>query len=81
MDIFWSLMGGGWLDRALAKALSGFLAVGGMMRKSFSINKFDGFVESPFGPIFVIPAKAGIQLIQVILDSCSRLSLGQASQE
>jgi hypothetical protein len=69
-------MGVGWLDRALAKALSGFLAVGGMMRKSFSINKFDGFVESPFGLIFVIPAKAGIQLIQVILDSCFRRSDG-----
>jgi len=51
MDIFWSLMGGGWLDRALAKALSGFLAVDGMMRKSFSINKFDGFVESQKYPL------------------------------
>jgi hypothetical protein len=26
----------------------------------FTHSKFDGFVKSPFGPIFVIPAKAGI---------------------
>jgi hypothetical protein len=32
--------------------------------------KLDGFVKIPFDPIFVIPAKAGIQLIQVVLDSC-----------
>jgi len=39
-------------------------------------------IPSPHFPlIFVIPAKAGIQLIQEVLDSCSRLSLGQASQE
>jgi hypothetical protein len=43
--------------------------------------KLDGFVKTPFDPISVIPAKAGIQLIQVVLDSCSRLSPGQASQE
>jgi hypothetical protein len=47
----------------------------------FHFLKNDGFVKSPFRPFFVIPAKAGIQLIQVVLDSCSRLSLGQASQE
>jgi hypothetical protein len=38
--------------------------------------KFDGFVKSPFCPIFVIPAKAGIQLIQAVLDSCFRRSDG-----
>ena len=31
--------------------------------------KFDGFVKSPCCPIFVIPAKAGIQLIQVVLSA------------
>ena len=36
----------------------------------------DGFVKSPFPPIFVIPAKAGIQLIQAVLDSCFRRSDG-----
>ena len=36
----------------------------------------DGFVKSPFYPIFVIPAKAGIQLIQAVLDSCFRRSDG-----
>ena len=36
----------------------------------------DGLVKSPFGPIFVTPAKAGIQLIQVVLDSCFRRSDG-----
>ncbi len=36
----------------------------------------DGFVKSPFCPIFVIPAKAGIQLIQAVLDSCFRRSDG-----
>ena len=30
--------------------------------------KFDVLVKSPFCPIFVIPAKAGIQLFQDILD-------------
>ena len=29
--------------------------------------KIDGLVKSPFYPIFVIPAKAGIQLIQAVL--------------
>jgi len=38
--------------------------------------KIDGFLESLFGPIFLIPAKAGIQLIQVVLDSCFRRSDG-----
>jgi hypothetical protein len=37
---------------------------------------FDGFVKSPFGPIFVIPAKAGIQFIKEVLDSCFRRSDG-----
>jgi len=36
----------------------------------------DGIVKSPFGPIFVIPEKAGIQLVQVVLDSCFRRSDG-----
>jgi hypothetical protein len=26
----------------------------------FTHSKFDGFAKSPFGPIFVIPAKAGL---------------------
>jgi hypothetical protein len=38
--------------------------------------KVDVLVKSPFCPIFVIPAKAGIQLIQVVLDSCFRRSDG-----
>ena len=29
----------------------------------------DGLVKSPFSPLFVIPAKAGIQLFQLVLDS------------
>ena len=36
----------------------------------------DDLVKSPFGPLFVIPAKAGIQLIQIVLDSCLRRSDG-----
>jgi hypothetical protein len=40
--------------------------------------KFDGFAKGPFGPILVIPAKAGIQLNQVVLDSCFRRSDGFA---
>ena len=32
----------------------------------------DGLVKSPFCPLYVIPAKAGIQLFQVVLDSCFR---------
>jgi hypothetical protein len=36
-------------------------------------GKVDSFVKGPFGPIFVIPAKAGIQLIRPVLNSCSRL--------
>ena len=39
-------------------------------------TSLDGFVKSPFSPIFVIPAKAGIQLIQRVLDSCFRRSDG-----
>ena len=39
-------------------------------------SKRDEFVKSPFGPIFVIPAKAGIQLIRLVLDSCFRRSDG-----
>jgi len=38
--------------------------------------KIDEFVKNPFYPIFVIPAKAGIQLIQAVLDSCFRRSDG-----
>ena len=37
-------------------------------------TKIDGLVKSPFLLIFVIPAKAGIQLIQAVLDSCFRRS-------
>ena len=36
----------------------------------------DELVKSFFGPLFVIPAKAGIQLIQIVLDSCLRRSDG-----
>jgi hypothetical protein len=36
-------------------------------------SKVDRFARSPFGPILVIPAKAGIQLIRPVLDSCSPL--------
>jgi len=32
----------------------------------------DGFVKSPLCPLIVIPAKAGIQSIQAIMDSCLR---------
>jgi len=32
-------------------------------------GKDDSFVKSPFYPIFVIPAKAGIQLIQVVVSA------------
>ena len=38
--------------------------------------RIDSLVKSPFGPLFVIPAKAGIQLIQIVLDSCFRRSDG-----
>jgi hypothetical protein len=44
-------------------------------RSVFSINIdriLDGFVKSPLGPLFVIPAKAGIQSFQAIMDSCLR---------
>ncbi len=36
----------------------------------------DEFVKSPFCPIFVIPAKAGIQLFHVVMDSRLRGSDG-----
>jgi len=39
-------------------------------------GSIDGFVKSPFSPILVIPAKAGIHLIKVVLDSCFRRSDG-----
>ena len=32
-------------------------------------DNFDGLVKSPMGPVFVIPAKAGIQCFQWVLDS------------
>ena len=31
--------------------------------------KNDAFAKGPCGPVFVIPAKAGIQLFQKVLDS------------
>ena len=40
------------------------------------VTFIDGLVKSLFCPIFVIPAKAGIQLIQAVLDSCFRRSDG-----
>ena len=46
-----------------------------LIKKRLYAN-YDGFVKSPFCPIFVIPAKAGIQLIQAVLDSCFRRSDG-----
>jgi len=47
-----------------------------MTKENLKSAIFDGFVKSPFGPIFVIPGKAGNQLIQVVLDSCFRRSDG-----
>jgi hypothetical protein len=38
----------------------------------YSIFNIDGFVKSPLGPLIVIPAKAGIQAFQAIMDSCLR---------
>ncbi|MFZ3055333.1 MAG: hypothetical protein WA098_01110 [Smithella sp.] len=38
------------------------------MQKSLTAKK-DGFVKSRFFPFFVIPAKAGIQLFQYVLDT------------
>jgi hypothetical protein len=35
----------------------------------FNPTIFDVFVKSPICPLFVIPAKAGIQLFQVVMDS------------
>ena len=32
-------------------------------------GKFDGIVKSPIYPLNVIPAKAGIQLFQTLMDS------------
>ncbi len=37
----------------------------------WSLN-IDGFVKNPLGPLIVIPAKAGIQSFQAIMDSCLR---------
>jgi len=39
----------------------------------------DDLVKSPFPLIFIIPAKAGIQLIQAVLDSCFRRNDGFSS--
>jgi len=44
--------------------------------KKMEKSNIDDLVKSPFYPIFVIPAKAGIQLIQAVLDSCFRRSDG-----
>lgn len=33
------------------------------------LSLIDGFVKSPLFPFFVIPTKAGIQLIRVVMDS------------
>ena len=35
----------------------------------YEVVKFDAFVKSPLQPLSVIPAKAGIQLFQALLDS------------
>jgi len=42
------------------------------LREIFQEVKNDGLVKSRIFSIFVIPAKAGIQLFQVVLDSCFR---------
>ena len=48
-----------------------------MLKLAVSVRpNLDDLVKSPFCPIFVIPAKAGIQLIQVVMDSCFRRSDG-----
>ncbi len=44
--------------------------------RKLRLIKLDDLAKSPFGPIFVIPAKAGIQLFQAVLDSCFRRSDG-----
>jgi len=48
----------------------------GRLKKKIQVSSFDELVKSPFYPIFVIPAKAGIQLIPAVLDSCFRRSDG-----
>ena len=40
-----------------------------MDKIEIQLIKFDGFVKSPLGPLIVIPAKAGIQSFQAIMDS------------
>jgi len=44
--------------------------------KKLSSGYYAGFVKSRFYPLFVIPAKAGIQLNQAVLDSRLRGSDG-----
>jgi hypothetical protein len=63
------------------KALDARLRPAGMTRQlewNFRACQFnnDGFVKSRFYPVFVIPAKAGIQLNQAVLDSRLRGSDG-----
>jgi hypothetical protein len=48
---------------------------------TFTKIKFDGLLKSPKMPSPVIPAKAGIQEIQELLDSRSPPARGQASRE
>jgi hypothetical protein len=46
------------------------------IRNSFVYFKYDDFVKSRFFPVFVIPAEAGIQLNQAVLDFRPRGSDG-----
>ena len=43
-----------------------------IVKKKRLIIKFDAFVKSLKTPIGVIPAKAGIQYFQALLDACLR---------
>jgi hypothetical protein len=45
-----------------------------MFQIRISKLNFDGFVKSKEFPFSVIPAEAGIQIIQILLDSCFRRS-------
>ena len=43
-----------------------------VQREIIHDRRYDGLVKSHIFSIFVIPAKAGIQLFQIVLDSCFR---------
>ena len=44
----------------------------GAERHHYSMFNVDGFVKSLKSPFDVIPAKAGIQCFQIVLDACLR---------